>query len=551
MTLGRLIATAAFGVSALLPAQVEEPNAAFVETVMVAMRDGTRLATDVYRPARGGRPVAGKFPALVTRSPYNKSGEKSKGSFFARHGYVFAAQDCRGFFASEGRPTPFIREGEDSYDTIEWAAAQSWSDGKVGTTGASYLAMNQFAAAIEAPPHLEAIYAAVGPANFYEDSAYRGGIPGLGWAVWLLNSTGQRELAQKPDAWLALSREKRAEVFEQFPEQKKAYWDFYQHGTFDDYWKQKGFWPAGYYRQMKDVPIFLLTGWYDGYCDANLQHFRELSRIQKTPKKLVIGPWPHGYGKPECGDGWFGADGEFDERSIQLDWFDHWLKGTPLKLIGPAPVRYYRIGAGKDRTGDGKLSPGGEWRTASTWPLQGTRAVRYYIRHGGLLDLAPPKAEPPEFFVHDPAHPAPTIGGRHGNACIQDQRPLEKRADVLSFVSAPLSAPIDLTGKPRAGLWVSSDAPEADFILRLADIYPDGYAMILSEGQLRTRGAGEFTMDLTSISKFFAPGHRIGLFVMSSSFPELEPMPVKSRNTICHDSKRASWLELPVIPATR
>lgn len=239
------------------------------------------------------------------------------------------------------------------------------------------------------------------------------------------------------------------------------------------------------------------------------------------------------------------------KRSLQLDWFDHWLKGTPLKVVDPAPVRYYRIGAANDRTAVGKLRPGGEWHTTSTWPLPGTNAVRYYIRAGGLLDLARPKTEPPSSFVHDPADPVPTIGGRQGNACIQDQRPLQKRADVLSFVSAPLSAPMDITGKPRAGLWVSSDAAEADFILRLADIYPDGYAMILSEGQLRTRGAGEFTIDLASISKLFAPGHRIGLLIMSSSFPKLEPLSVKSRNTICHDSKRASWLELPVIPATQ
>lgn len=313
MVLRILIATAVFGISSLFSAEVEKFDDAFVETVMVAMRDGTRLATDVYLPARGGRPVEGRFPVLVTRSPYNKSGEKSKGAFFARQGYVWVAQDCRGFFASEGRPTPFIREGEDSYDTIEWAAAQPWSNGKVATTGASYLALNQFVGAIEVPTHLVAMYAAVGPANFYEDSAYRGVIPSLGWAVWLLNSTGQRELALKPDAWLALPRDRRADVFEKFPEQKKAYWELYQHPTFDGYWKQKGFWPAGYYRQMKDVPMFLLSGWYDGFCDANLEHFRALSQMQKAAKKLVIGPWPHGYGKGECGDAWFGPDGELDE----------------------------------------------------------------------------------------------------------------------------------------------------------------------------------------------------------------------------------------------
>jgi len=546
-----LVATAAFGIALVAAAEVENYEGAATETIMIPMRDGTRLATDVYRPARAGKPVGGKFPVLVTRSPYNKSGEKSKGLFFARHGYVWVAQDCRGFFASQGRPTPFLREGEDGYDTIEWAAAQPWSNGKIATTGASYLAMNQFAAAIEAPPHLLAMYAAVGSANFYEDSAWRGGIPSLGWAVWLLNSTGQRDLASKPEAWLTLPREKRAEALANFPEQKQAYWELYQHPEFDSYWKQKGFWPAGYYNRMKDVPMFLLSGWYDGFCDANLHHFRALSQSQHTVKKLVIGPWPHGYGKGECGDAFFGRDGELDERSLQLDWFDHWLKGSSLKVVDPAPVRYYRIGGADDRTDAGKLRPGGEWHTSSTWPLPGTHPVLYYIHAGGRLDPARPKEEPASTLVHDPANPVPTIGGRQGNSCIQDQRPLEKRADVLTFVSAALTTPLDVTGTPRAGFWVESDAPEADFILRVADIYPDGYAAIISEGQVRVRAAGEVAIPLTAISKLVAPGHRIGLLVMSSSFPKFEPLPTRSLNTVYHDDKHSSWLELPIVPATR
>jgi putative CocE/NonD family hydrolase len=547
----RFIVATTLGLAPVLAAGTDTYDSAAIQTIMLPMRDGTRLATDIYRPARAGEPVDGKFPVLVTRGPYNKSGEKSKGLFFARHGYVWVAQDCRGFFASEGRPTPFLREGDDGYDTIEWAAAQPWSNGKVATTGASYLAMNQFAAAIEAPPHLLAIYAAVGGADFYADSAWRGGIPSLSWPVWLLNSTGQREVALKPDAWLALPREKRADTFANFPAQQQAYWDFYRHSDFDSYWKQEGFWPAGYYDRMKDVPMLLLSGWYDSFCDANLRNFRALSQGQHTVKKLVIGPWPHGYGKGECGDAVFGADGELDEHSLQLDWFDHWLKGSALKVVDPAPLRYYRIGAADERTSGGKFRPGGEWRTASTWPLPDTQPALYYLRSGGKLDPTRPRRELPSSFVHDPANPVPTIGGRQGNACIQDQRPLEKRADVLSFVSAPLTAPLDLTGTPRAGFWVESDAPQADFILRVADIFPDGYAAILSEGQVRTHGAGEVAIPLTAISKLIGPGHRIGLFVMSSSFPKLEPLPAKSRNTIYHDEKRSSWLELPIVPATR
>ncbi len=150
-------------------------------TEMVSMRDGVKLATDLYFPEGKG-----PFPVLVTRSPYNKNGEHRRGAFFAQHGYVFVAQDCRGRFASEGEFYPLIHEARDGYDTIEWAAAQPWSNGKVGTTGASYLAIDQYAAAIENPPHLLAMYAAVGSENFYFDSTYAGGIPSLGWPIWNL-----------------------------------------------------------------------------------------------------------------------------------------------------------------------------------------------------------------------------------------------------------------------------------------------------------------------------------------------------------------------------
>ncbi len=229
MNLMRALLLIALGAFGQLAAMAQEFDIVSFVKVMVAMRDGTRLATDIYRPAQGGKAVHAKFPVLVTRSPYNKNGEKSRGEFFARHGYVFVAQDCRGFFASEGKPEPFVGEGADSFDTVEWAAAQAWSNGKVGTTGASYLGMNQLAGAIERPPHLEAIYAAVGPGNYYGDSAYRGGVPGHGVPVWLLNSTGQSGLVKQADAWLANSREKRAEAFAQFPVQQQAYWEFYQH----------------------------------------------------------------------------------------------------------------------------------------------------------------------------------------------------------------------------------------------------------------------------------------------------------------------------------
>lgn len=531
-------------------------------TILVPMRDGVKLATDVYLPGRDGKPVGGKFPVLVTRSPYNKNGEKGRGDFFARRGYVFVAQDTRGAYQSEGSPYPLINEGKDGYDTIEWAAAQPWSDGKVGTTGASYLAMDQYAAAIERPPHLTAMYAAVGSENFYKDSAYRGGIPSLGWPVWLLLSASNDpranpeaakrmgDIVKAPESWLAQNREERARLLANSPEQLHAYRDFYAHPDFDRYWRQPGFDTADYYQQMRDVPILFVSGWYDTYAEATLKNYQSLSTLQRSPKRLIMGPWPHGYGHTQCGDADFGAPAELDEMAVQLDWFDHWLKGLPLRDPGAAPIRYFRMGGSpQEHNEQGKLTPGGAWLTTASWPPQGTRLERWYLGNEKTLGPHPPASGSTNRFSYDPAHPVQTRGARYGAECIVNQD--QKREDILSYTSAPLTAPKDLTGFVRAVVWVSSDAPSADFTAKLIDVYPDGYAAPLLDGATRVRmvpGAEprQVAIELGTTSNLFQPGHRIRLEIAGSSFPKLEPNANPARDVIYHGAKLASFLEISV-----
>ncbi len=234
-----VIRGALLAVASLAVAHAAEAGSFAVETVWMPLRDGVRLATDVYRPAHGGVALEGRFPVILTRSPYNKRGERSKGEFFAPHGYVFVAQDCRGFHASEGEMYPLVHEGRDGYDAIEWAARQAWSNGKVVTTGASYLAMNQYAALAERPPSLVAVYAAVGGTDFYADSAWRGGTPSLQWPIWIANTAASRvpalaAILKNPDPWLRLPPRERAAVFADLPRQRRVYDDFYAHPTFDD-----------------------------------------------------------------------------------------------------------------------------------------------------------------------------------------------------------------------------------------------------------------------------------------------------------------------------
>ena len=512
------------------------------QTLMVPMRDGVELATDIYVPS-----LPGKYPVLVTRSPYNKNGERTRGEFFARHGYVFVAQDTRGRYASHGEPYPLITEGRDGYDTIEWAARQPWSNGKVATTGASYLAMDQYAAAIERPPHLLAMYAAVGGANYYQDSGYRGGIPGLGWPVWLLLSAAtdphadpaeskrMNAIVQHPEEWLAQPRDERAKIFAHFPAQLRAYNDFYAHPNFDVYWRQTGFDTSDYYTRMKDVPILFVSGWYDTFADATLENFTTLRAIQHSPKRLIMGPWPHGYGKTQCGDVNFGPAAELDELAIQLDWFDHWLKGAPLRYPDAKPIQYYEMGAG--------------WKSSDSWPPKATEPERWYIHDEHKLSSQTAGGEATDTLTYDPKHPVQTSGARYGPECIVNQP--ANREGVLSSISDPLTAAKDVTGKVRVVLTITSDAPSADFTAKLIDVHPDGYAAPLLDGAVRVQNPKkpqQITIDLGTTSNRFAPGDRIRLDISTSSFPKLEPNPSPARDTIYHGAIHPSYIELSTRP---
>ena len=559
-----------------------------VSETMVVMRDGVKLATDVYRPARQGTPVDERFPVLVTRSPYNKEGARGSGEYFARRGYVVVAQDCRGRFRSEGSFYAFVNEGLDGYDTIEWAAAQPFSNGKVGTFGGSYLGWDQLHAAMYRPPHLSAMFVVVAGSNFYQDYAYPGGAPNLGWSSWLLSNGARTREAPEALArltkegireWYALPPAKRGEVFTGVPEFQKMFDDYFANPVFNAYWRQRGFYNQGYYSRIKDVPTFFVAGWYDYFGEGTLDNFAALSRRHKTPKKLVMGPWPHGVGRAECGDANFGPEGAVDLQALMLDWFDCSLKDASPCATPPEAVRLFRMGGGDSSRDDaGRLRHGGEWQPASGWPVPGTRAEKHFLHAGGSLRTEPPAADAiAAEFVFDPDNPVPTIGGRYTHAsppCAQNQVPLNDRPDVISYVSAPLEAPLEVTGKVRATLYVSSDAPDTDFTAKLIDVYPDGYALILLDGVLRARYRDGFqrakpmkpgqvyrvTIDLGSTSNLFAAGHRIRLDVSSSNYPRVEPNPntwepagawtrrVKARNTIHQHASRASYVELPVAP---
>lgn len=572
-----------------------------VETTFVSMRDGVRLATDVYYPA-AATSSDDRRPVLVYRSPYGRAGAKGDARHLASHGYVVVAQDVRGRFDSEGEFYPFLNEGPDGFDTIEWASKQPWSNGKVGTFGASYLAWDQYLASMYRPPHLVAMFTLVGGASFYEDFAYPGGVPNLSWPIWMVKSAQTSRFGDErsraalgrildnPAEWLRLPAEERLTLFEQFPLHAKYYRDFYAHPTLDAYWKQKGFYTLDSFGEFKDVPTVFLTGWYDYFADGVLANFKALKAEQRSPHKLIVGPWPHPTGESSCGDAFFGNDAAVNQRELMTDWFDHWMKGAEPRLIRKELVQYFRMGGGSSETKAGKVSHGGRWLQSAAWPPRVSASEMYFLRDSGKLSRDAASDEGSRTLFYDPNNPVPTLGGRYGmggwspncsalQVCSQkylgctNEKPIAKRDDVLSFQSQPLASNTDVTGAPRAVVWVSSDAPDTDLFAKLIDVYPDGRALLISEGQLRMRyrnGYGQASLlkpgelyqvriQLGSVSNLFAKGHRIRLDITSSNFPHFEPNPntgaaigVRSepriaRNTVHFSRKYQSGLELPVV----
>ncbi|MGH9722677.1 MAG: CocE/NonD family hydrolase, partial [Bryobacteraceae bacterium] len=579
------------------------------ENVMAPMRDGVKLATDVYRPARDGKALDGKFPVILIRTPYNKNGSRQQCSGLAGKGYVCISQDCRGRFGSEGEFYAFVNEGKDGFDAIEWAASQPWSNGKVATFGGSYLAWDQFHASMYRPPHLVTMFAIVGGAHFLEEYAHPAGTPNLGWSNWILGSAASSPRAQNNAsarqrleaatkdraAWLALHPEKRAEVFREFPEHLRMFQDYYGNPDENSYWKQRGFYTAGYTREMKDVPTMFVSGWFDYFIEGTIRTYTGTEKNHKSPKKLMLGPWPHGVGGSVCGQGDFGDAAAVKLNELALAWFDHWLKGKPLDRIGPEPVQIFRMGGGdgsRRTTPQGTLvAHGGTWRSLPAWPPPDAKPNRFFIGKSGELTRQASQETDSRTYVFDPDDPVPTIGGRYSNGpgspmCPQDQvcspkilgcrdsSPLNKRPDVLSFVSGPLEAEIDVTGVVNAKLWISSDAVDTDFAAKLIDVYPDGTALHIADGQIRARYRNQHSkaelltpgktyqvgINLGSVSNLFAKGHRIRLDITSSNYPKFEPNSntaepagkwtkrVKAKNTVYMGGARASYVELPVRP---
>jgi putative CocE/NonD family hydrolase len=514
---------------AALVAQSAAPyETAAMRNVMVLARDGVKLATDVYLPARNGAVATGRFPAIVDRTPYSKDMVGSiLVDYYVSRGYAVVVQDVRGRYQSEGRWRPLRDDGADGADLLRWIGEQPWSSGKVGTMGTSYEGATQHALAIANAPNL----AAMVPVDAMSDCGRYGirhnGAFELRWFNWVFtlgNATGTRAgatgLSEAPTgreaAERAASTPAAAKTLEELGTMVREYvralplrpgttplklapdyesWlaEAMRHGDNDSFWTDMGSSVVDHIAEYKDVPVYHVTGWYDSWGTqvANLNYIA-LAKAKKSPQRLIIGPWTHGgQGQSFSGIAEFGPAAAIDLKELRLHWYDRWLKGIQNGVDSEPPVRIFVMGSGEPhKTAEGRLFVGGGWRDEREWPLARAVETPYYLHADGTLASEPPGDSRPTSYQFDPRNPVPTIGGNVSSEGVlmmrgaQDQRcrpdywlchdslPLSARSDVLVFQTLPLDRDIEVTGRLVVRLWGSSDGPDTDFTAKLIDVYP-------------------------------------------------------------------------------
>ena len=519
--------------------QALESMAVIERKLMVPMRDGKRMATDVYRP----KDVSRKYPAIFVRTPYNFNywdvrngapGDMSAQLDAVKRGYAYVLMNERGHFFSEGNYDILGPPRSDGDDAISWIPRQPWSNGKVGTIGCSSTAEWQLGVAALGNPAYAAMIpqgfgAGVGRvAPYYEQGNwYRGGAVQMLFIAWLYGEQNQVRPMFPPDT----SQEDLIRVSKSFDlAQQLPPVDWSQalrhlpvmdiikavdgpHGIFadpmpvdtggamirrtpnDPAWYRGGLWHDD---MPVNVPGFWFMSWYDVSVGPNLAAYNRVRRTA-TPEianqqYAVIAPTLHcGYKRASentiVGERSMG-DARLDYDALTYGWFDHFLKGEDNHVLETMPrVRYYTMGINK-------------WQTSDTWPPQGAQPMTFFLSSGGkantldgdgTLAAAPPSSDKPDSFTYDPMDPVPSFGGNvccTGNAVSGgafDQRQMETRPDILVYTTEPFKEGIEVSGPIEVTLYTSSDARDTDFTVKLIDVYPGGPAYNLDETIQRLR----------------------------------------------------------------
>jgi uncharacterized protein len=540
---------------------IDAPDAALTSGVMVTMRDGIRLATDVYRPARNGTPVGGAFPVILERTPYGRAApsrsERGKGqtvpcprsevaAFFVARGFVVVYQDCRGRHDSEGLFKKYLHEAEDGEDTIQWLLSQPWCNGQVATKGLSYAAHTQLALATQAPQGLATfILDSGGFSSAFHCGIRQGGAFEMKQATWAYNracdalkgDAKRSEALESEDlhAWFrSLPWRPGHSPLRAAPEYEHYLFEQWSSETFGPHWQQPSLYARGHYDKVPAIPQVHMSSWYDVYVSSTLENFTALSKGHASTR-LIMGPWLHGDRNiTHVGDVEFGPAASFDGNvapswlEFRARWFERWLLGQPNGIETEPRVLLFLMGGGQGHSNEeGRLAHGGRWVQSDRWPPQGARRHDFHLRPTHTLSPdGPGDASGSITYDFNPHRPVPTIGGAltsgkpifEGGAfdqredtrffgCTRPGVPLADRDDVLVFETAPLPEDLAVVGPVSARLFVSSDGPDTDFTIKLIDVYPpsaehpDGYAMNITDGIQRCRHRAS-----DEVSEMMVPG---------------------------------------------
>lgn len=506
-----------------------------VITVHVPMRDGVKLATDIHRTDAGT-----KAPVVLMRTPYDRTKQKETGERWAKAGYIFVVQDCRGTGNSQGVMAPYNNEGQDGYDTIEWITAQKWCNGRVGMVGGSYVGAVQWQAAAENPQGLAVIAPQATWSSFYRN-LYLGGSVRLSLiSGWIAGNTPKPAGVKANDMDLALLRLPLSDV------DSAIGWDMPWLDAYLTHPEPNGFWTrldlTARLPELK-TPALHVVGYYDFFSRESVDNFMIMQKKARDPatrkqQRLVLGPWDHGtIGRSKVAEVEFGPSAALDVGVIELDWFDRNLKQDTAAQAKPfPPVRYFSMG---DNV----------WRDANTWPPEGFTPTPFYLHSDGkantrkgsgrLMREAPNKEQPADTFQADPSKPVPACPvtkARSIKAAVWgpvDQGALADHDDVLVYSTGLLEKPLTFAGNLEARLFVSTDTPDADWAVKVVDVRPDGFAQNLATGILRGRyrksllkpelmkpgEVYEITIDLGPCAATIAKGHQLRVDICASLFP--------------------------------
>ncbi|MFH0982230.1 MAG: CocE/NonD family hydrolase [Planctomycetota bacterium] len=561
----------------------------------IPMRDGVALATDLYRPSGDGR-----FPVILARTPYQKEMAELQARYFARRGYVFAVQDCRGRFSSPGTWEPFVNEPEDGYDAIEWLAVQPWSTGKVGMIGASYQGWVQWWAASRRPPHLVTIIPSVSPSDPYFNIPYDHGVFFLSGAIWwadILESEATADLSgaafsriEEKDYHKLLRSLPVVDLDKAVLGKENLYWrQWIAHPTNDAYWER-----ASFLERLQDVniPVFHQSGWFDGDGIGTKLNYLRMASHGHPYQKLVLGPWGHTpVAQRRYGDRDFGPEAIVDLQEAYLRWFDHWLKSIDNGIANDPLVSVFVMGSNR-------------WLHSSSYPIPGTRSEKWYLSSGGrantsrgdgwLVKELPAAEVPPDRYTYDPADPTPDplfydepddqdeSGEKRVRAAEEKKKArdayhaevTQSRRDILVYESARFREPYTFAGPISAVLFAASSARDTDWFVRLVEVDAEGKLFALVGGKLRARYRNsmttperlepgkvyEYHLDLWQTGITIPPGHRLRVEIASAAFPsfsrnlntgghnETDTDYVAAQQTVYHDAEHPSHVLLPALP---